>query len=348
MLVADPLTMRFGVLTIPRDSDDFLNEITAAESHGFDLVGVADSQCMMQELYTSLGAAAHHTEDIELAPSVTNPITRHPAVTASAMCTLDEHSDGRAVLGISTGDSAVYTLGKSAASLRELYEFCTAFTSLCSADSVDIENYEVSLTWLRMKNASREVPLFLAAEGPKTLEMAGKIADRVLIGGGTTAPVVEEAKRRINEGAKEAGRDPTDIDKWVLARGAVVEDRAPVEKKLKSTVAAAGHHTFQFTLEGKQVPDEFNNPIKQLVQHYDSGQHLGLGDDPSNRRLIDDLGLTDYLIERFAIVGSVDEVIDDVETLQAIEGVDGVHFNPVHSDAKDFIARMGDEVIPAF
>lgn len=340
--------MKFGVLTIPRDSDTFLDEVTAAEAHGFDLVGVADSQCLMQELYTSLGVAAHHTDEIELASSVTNPVTRHPAVTASAMCTLDEHSDGRAVLGVSSGDSAVYTLGQSAASLRELYEFCTAFNRLCEAESVDFDDYDVDLTWLRMKESTRDVPLFLAAEGPQTLKMAGEVADRVLIGGGTTEPVVEEAIRRINAGAEALDRDPEEIEKWVFGRGAVVDDLAAVEESLKSTVAGAGHHTLQFTLEGKQVPDEYVDPVKTLVQEYDSEQHLGLGDDPSNRRLIDDIGLTEYLIDRFAIVGSADEVIDQVETLAAIDGVDGVHFNPVHDDPTEFMSRMAAEVMADF
>lgn len=340
--------MKFGVLTIPRDNETFLDEVTAAEAHGFDLVGIADSQCLMQELHVSMGAAAQQTDDIELASSVTNPVTRHPAVTASAMCTLDEHSDGRAVLGVSSGDSAVYTLGQSAASLRELYEFCTAFNRLCAAESVDFDDYDVDLTWLRMKQATRDVPLFLAAEGPQTLKMAGEVADRVLIGGGTTEPVVEEAIRRIDAGAEEVGRDPAEIEKWVFGRGAVVDDRAAVEDTLKSTVAGAGHHTLQFTLEGKQVPDEYVEPVRQLVSEYDSEQHLGLGDDPANRRLIDDLGLTEYLIDRFAIVGTAAEVTDQIETLSAIDGVDGVHFNPVHDDPTEFMSRLAADVMPAF
>lgn len=188
--------MNIGVLTIPRDSEKFLYEVTLAEDQGFDLVGVADSQCLMQELYMSMGMAAHHTEDIEIASSVTNPVTRHPAVTSSALCTLDEYSSGRAVLGLASGDSAVYTLGKSAASLRELKEFIDLFHALCHGKEVEYDGYEVGLTWLQMKGEPHEIPVMLAAEGPKTLHMAGEVADRVLIGGGTTTEVVEEAIHR--------------------------------------------------------------------------------------------------------------------------------------------------------
>jgi 5,10-methylenetetrahydromethanopterin reductase len=339
--------MNIGVLTIPRDSEKFLYEVTLAEDQGFDLVGVADSQCLMQELYMSMGMAAHHTEDIEIASSVTNPVTRHPAVTSSALCTLDEHSSGRAVLGLASGDSAVYTLGKSAASLRELKEFIDLFHALCHGKEVEYDGYEVGLTWLQMKDDIREIPVMLAAEGPKTLHMAGEMADRVLIGGGTTTEVVEEAIHRIDAGAKDAGRDPDEIEKWVFARSAVVEDRNEIEETLKSTVAAAGHHTLQFTLEGKKVPTELEEDVIELVRKYDSEQHLGLGDDPANRRLIVRLGLTEYLIDRFSIVGSPDDVIRQIEDLQNLEGIDGIHFNPVHKDATEFMERMGREVLPA-
>ncbi|MFB6310983.1 MAG: LLM class flavin-dependent oxidoreductase, partial [Salinirussus sp.] len=310
--------MQIGTIRIPRESESFVEDVIAAEDAGFDLVGVADSQCLMQELYVSLGTVARETDAVELATSVTNPVTRHPVVTASALCTLDEHSNGRAVLGLSGGDSAVYTLGKSAASLREIREFCELFHALCGGEEREFEGYEVDLTWLRMRGTTREIPILLAAEGPKTLEMAGHVADRVLIGGGTTDPVVREAIERINEGARMANRDPDEIDKWVFARGAVVDDRSAVEEKLKSTVAAGGHHTFQFTFEGKRVPPELEEEISTLVAEYDSEQHLGLGDDPANRRLLDDLGLTDYFIDRFAIAGSADEVIDELHRLQAI------------------------------
>lgn len=340
--------MDIGTIRIPRDSEAFVQDVVAAEVAGFDLVGVADSQCLMQELYVSLGAVARETDAVELATSVTNPVTRHPVVTASALCTLDEYTDGRAVLGLSGGDSAVYTLGESAASLRELREFCDLFHGLCAGDEIEYNDYAVDLTWLRMQGETRDVPIFLAAEGPKTLEMAGHVADRVLIGGGTTEPVVEEAIDRIEAGAAMADRDPEEIDKWVFARGAVVDDIAEVEEKLKSVVAAGGHHTFQFTFEGKRVPADLEEEIRTLVSEYDSEQHMGLGDDPANRRLLDDLGLTDYFFDRFAIAGSADEVIDEIRRLEAMDGVDGVHFNPVHDEPGAFIDRMGRDVIPAF
>lgn len=339
--------MDFGVLTIPRDCDTFLEEIRTADELGFDFVGHIDSQCLAQELHTDLGVAARETSNIDLGPTMTNPVTRHPAVTASALCTLDEHSDGRAVLGVASGDSAVYTLGERPANLRELEEFIETFIDLRRGKRTEYGGEEFGLTWLRQKGETRDVPVLLAAEGPKTLRLGGRVADRVLIGLGVTPDVVEAAVEQIDEGAREAGRDPEEVEKWVYVRAGVTDDVTEVEDKLKSSVAASAHHALQFTLEGKQVPDEYAADVRELVREYDPEQHLGLGDDPSNRQLLDRLGLTDYLTERFAIVGPREEWIERVEPLEEMGTIDGLHLNPVHETPLEFIERMGEDVLPA-
>lgn len=338
--------MKFGLLTIPRESDTFLNEVRAAERLGFDFIGVPDSQCLLQELFINLGAAAMETQTVDLGPSVTNPVTRHPAVTASAVCALDEHTGGRAVLGLASGDSAVYTLGKRPATVKELQEFVEMFLALSRNERVEYEADTFGLTWLRQLGSPREVPVMLAAEGPKTLRLAGKVADRVLIGLGVTPSVVERAVEHVNDGAREANRDPADIQKWVYARAAVVDDLSTVEEKLEDAVAASAHHALQFTLEGKQVPSEYADAIRQLVREYDSDQHVGLGDESVNRQLMRRLRLTDYLVDRFAIAGSPADWLERIEQLHETRCVEGLHLHPVHDDPLGFIQRMGEEVLP--
>ena len=91
-----------------------------AEDSGFDLLGVADSQSVFRELYVSLTVAALNTSRIRLGPLVTNPQTRHLVVTASAVASVDELSGGRMMLGLGSGDSAIYTLGAPPATVAGL------------------------------------------------------------------------------------------------------------------------------------------------------------------------------------------------------------------------------------
>lgn len=337
--------MQFGLLTIPREAGAFLAVARAAERHGFDLVGVPDSPCLLHELSTTLGAAAMATETVDLGPSVTNPITRHPAVVASAVWTLDGYADGRAVLGLASGDSAVYTVGRRPATLAELEAFIEAFRALGRGERVEHEGASFGLAW--REDDSRDVPVVLAAEGPKTLRLGGRLADRVLVGLGVTADVVEPAVDHVHAGAREADRDPDEVEVWVYARAAVVDDPSTVEAALGDAVAASAHHALQFTLEGKAVPEAHADAVRELVRGYDSDQHVGLGDASVNRELMARLGLTDYLTERFAIAGPPEDWLDQLRRLRDTGLVDGVHLHPVHADPLEFIDRFGTAVLPA-
>jgi 5,10-methylenetetrahydromethanopterin reductase len=84
-----------------------------AEQWGFAGLLVADSQNLNADIWVELALAGAATDRLLLGPGVTNPVTRHPAVTASAAATLQAETGGRAVLGLGRGDSAVTQLGKT-------------------------------------------------------------------------------------------------------------------------------------------------------------------------------------------------------------------------------------------
>jgi 5,10-methylenetetrahydromethanopterin reductase len=177
------------------------------------------------------------------------------------------------------------------------------------------------------------------------LRVAGEVADRVLVGTGIAPEVLTEAVRRIERGAREAGRDPDDVEVWAMARAAVADDVERLRDDLLTTVASVAHHTLGHTFEGKVVPEEYEEPLRELVAEYDPEEHEGLGEDPTkNARLVERLGLEDYLIERLCIAGAPSECAEEIRRLESV--VDGIHFNPVH-DTREFVERMGEEVLPA-
>ncbi|MDH3704201.1 MAG: LLM class flavin-dependent oxidoreductase, partial [Alphaproteobacteria bacterium] len=97
------MSARFGLLEIPRSVRAVLEHVQLAEEMGFDWIGVADSQSLYREVFATLGMIAHATKKPLIGPTVTNGLTRHPAVMASAIATVNEISGGRAILGIGTG-----------------------------------------------------------------------------------------------------------------------------------------------------------------------------------------------------------------------------------------------------
>ncbi len=81
------------------------------EEGGWHGIGIFDSQNLGGDTYVAMALAASATERLELSTDVTNPLTRHPAVTAGAIASVQEISGGRAVLGIGRGDSALAYVG---------------------------------------------------------------------------------------------------------------------------------------------------------------------------------------------------------------------------------------------
>ena len=103
--------MKGGLLLLPHDPPERLVEIARlAESCGYDHLWLADER-FFREVYASLALCAAGTRRIQLGPCVTDPYSRHPALTAMAIATLDEVSDGRAVLGLGAGISGFAELG---------------------------------------------------------------------------------------------------------------------------------------------------------------------------------------------------------------------------------------------
>lgn len=337
--------MEFGISFLPHDVETMVAKAQQAEEMGFDLFGVADSQCVARELYTTLGVVAQATSSMEVGPVVTNPVTRHPAVTASGIATVQECTDGRAILGIATGDSAVYTLGERPARLAELEETIGKLRTLWRGESVEFDEKPVSLRWLPETGTAGDVSIMFAAEGPKTLRTAGGVADRVIIGLGLLPEVIEEAVAAVEEGARNAGRDPDDVDIWLLSQVNIADSYPTAVDEIKMGLAASAHHSLQFTFEGKSVPGEYEDDLRELVKRYDPDQHEETGE-TTNKRLVEELGLTDYLADRYAIVGTVDDCVEKIRAIDATGAVDGIVM-PLHrEEERDLLARLGREVLP--
>lgn len=334
--------MDLGTIIAAAHPNDYVEQANRAEDFGFTFVGLVDSQGLAPELYTTLGLVARETDTVEIGPSVTNPVTRHPVVTASAIQTADVVSEGRAVLGIGGGDTAVFTLGKNPGSLNEIETCIRIVQALTQGQEYEFESHDVNLQWVSEKEKGVEV--LLAASGPKTLELGGRVADRVLIGGGITPEFIEEAVEMIRRGARKEGRNPEEITIWAWPSGLVTDDWESDRKMILSSVAHTAHLTFQFTLEAKQVPSEYQDPIRELVQRYDSHEALDY-DQGSNRKLVEELGLEEFLLDRFTVAGTPSECANKLDHIAGLPGVDGIHFLPI-GDSDRLIERMGTDVLP--
>lgn len=344
--------MNFGVQLSNAAVQDTIKRASYAEKQGFDLVTLSDTP-PFRELYTRLGAVAAQTESVMVGPGVTNPLTRHPTVTANAMATVDEVTNGRAVLGIGSGDSAVRSVGLSPASLEELEEFVHVFRRITRGESALHNGEEVSIEWIKNEKLAFETPVILAAAGPKTMQLSGRIADSVLIISGLHQDVIEDAVENVRTGAQENGRDPDEVEVWFFVLTNIDSDRRRAIDGLESTIAAVAHLLFQPSLEGKSLPAEHRDAIRTLSENYVMEDHVGQDDRNRNAELIDDLGLTGYLADRFCAVGSSDDCLQKIERIADTGLVDGVLLSshPSSTSEQEFenlLTVYGEEILPSF
>ncbi len=324
---------------LPESLGGFGELCREAENLGFEWVGVADSQSVFHELYVALTLAATSTSRVRVGPLVTNPLTRHLVVTASAIASIDAVSRGRAVLGIGSGDSAIFTLGAPPATLAGLEDAILTLGRLTGGDVVERRER----TW-RVHRTSRRVPVYLAAEGPRTLELAGRVADGVIVGLGLTPDVVERSLAAIERGARAAGRRLADLDVWWFAKTNVADTRAAAIAPITMALAASANHAFRFTLEGKGVPVDLHEPIRGLQREYDAHQHEIAG--AHNAALTDRWGLTDFLVDRFAIAGTPDECVAQIRRAMAAGARQFITTSFV-PDPRAFIRRRAQQVAMA-
>ena len=311
-----------------------------AESVGFSLVGVADSQSVFRELYATMALCAQATRRVLIGPSVTNPVTRHPAVAASGIATVDEIAPGRTFFGIGSGDSAILNLAERPATLADMRAYIAAVRALHTRRETEWRGRTARLTW-----APRAVPIYLSAEGPRTLELAGEIADGVIVNVGLEPSLVRDAVAHVHAGARRAGCDPAAVDLWCMVRANVTDDVAAGIDEIRMELASNAHHVFRFTLEGKHVPGELADAIRRVQKGYWPAAHEALGPSPNARLLDAEPALRAYLADRFAVVGPPAAY---AEKLRAVmdAGITGFLVTGFVAERTRLIHALGERVLP--
>ena len=199
--------MRFGFTLKPEHSiADTIALAQAGEAVGFDYLWLFDSHVLWREPYALLTLIAEHTSKLRLGTCVTNPGTREPSVTASALATLDEVSDGRMDLGIGRGDSARRVLGKPPITLAHTEEAIHVIRELVEGRTVLYEGTELQLPW----SGGDKLPVWVAGYGPMALSMTGRIADGVILQL-ADPDLIRWFVAQVREAATAAGRDPGSI-----------------------------------------------------------------------------------------------------------------------------------------
>jgi 5,10-methylenetetrahydromethanopterin reductase len=298
------------------------------EAEGWDGQMFMDSQSLCADPYVRMGVWAAATERLKLSTGVTNPLTRHPAVTAAAAATLQSISSGRAVLGIGRGDSALAYLGHAPAGLALFRRTLSDLQTLLSggevafaahdfgASSLDTLSLGGRPTACRLKwlpAGMPKVPLDVAATGPKVIEISAPIAERVTFSVGAIPERMSWALdlARATRGKQGLAEDGISYGAQIIV--VCHPDRDAVRAAATSMVAPlARFQVIQSDAAGPQSGSDQEN-FAAIRAGYDMTQHGSLSHDK-----IKGTTLAWDFVQRFAIVGPPDHCIERLLQLASL------------------------------
>lgn len=270
------MTLRTGLLLLPsRPVAEMAALAARAEGLGYDDVWLADER-FFREVYATLTAFAGATRRVRLGPCVTDPYSRHPALTAMAIATLDEIAGGRAVLGMGAGVSGLAELGidssRSATAIREGIEL---IRRLLAGQTVTVTGEQVRFHDGRLDftPARADLPVYVASQRAAGCRVAGCLADGAIMQGALADPLVRFLRETVHAAAREAGRDPGRIELVARLNTCIHDDRRAARDVMRPTIvrslAAQRRDFFTFVTAGLTVPPSLAERLRSLPYTHD-------------------------------------------------------------------------------
>jgi len=327
--------MEFGFTLKPDHSLERVVSLTRrAEACGFTYGWLFDSHVLWREPYPLLTLMAQATTTMRLGTCVTNPATREPSVTASALAVLDELSGGRMDLGIGRGDSARRVLGKQPTTIAQLEEAIHVIRALVEGRPIEYEGSLLQLSW----SPGNRLPVWVAGYGPVALRLTGRVADGAMLQIGDP-DLVRWFVAQVRASAGEAGRDPGAV-RVMAAAPAHVGDLAECRDRVRWFPALVGNHVVDLVnrYEGDELPPALTTYIRGR-SGYDYLHHAEVGS--SNAEFV-----SDEIVDRFCVVGSADDHLARLRAL-AEAGVDQFNLYLMNGDEERMLEVYGKEIIPA-
>ena len=307
-----------------------------AEAYGFTYVWTFDSHILWEEPYVIYSKILDETRKVIVGPMVTNPATRDVTVTASVFATLNEMYGNRTVIGIGRGDSAVRVTNGKPVSVAELRQAVVDIKGLTNGEAVEYKGNHIRLPWASKSQAQ----VWVAAYGPKVLALTGEVGDGFILQLADPA-IAEWTIKAVKDAAKAAGRDPESLEICVAAPAYVTDDVAHARDQLRWFGGMVGNHVADIVErygEGGGIPKALTDYIKGR-QGYDYNEHGRAGNTHTDF-------VPDEIIDRFCIIGPVEEHVRRLEELKAL-GVTQFAVYLQHDDKDHTLAQYGEKVIPA-
>jgi 5,10-methylenetetrahydromethanopterin reductase len=328
--------VKFGIEFVPKEPYWKITYYAIqAEKGGFTNLWITD-HFNNRNVYVALTTAAIYTNKITLGPGVTNPYMVNPAFTAQAIATLNELAPKRVVLGIGAGDKTTLAcVGiKMQKPLKAVSEAVDIIRKLTNGENT-VYNGEV----FQMAGAKfffkprNKIPIYVGAQGPKMLTLAGKIGDGVLINA-CHPKDVEYAINCIKKGAKEANKNLSELDVGVYTAFSVHEDLSKARDAVIPVVAFIVASTSERVLERHGIDPKKAKDIFEALKAHSWVQAFS--------------AVTQEMIEAFSVCGTPDMCIKRIDQLLESGISQFVVGSPIGPEVRTAIDVISEKIISSF
>ena len=306
-----------------------------ADAQGFSHVWTFDSHILWEEPFVIYSQILAKTNNVIVGPMVTNPATRDWTVTASLFATLNEMYGNRTVCGIGRGDSAVRVTNGKPTTLATLRESIDVIRELSNGREIEYNGSKIKFEWA----SKSKCEVWVAAYGPKALQLTGEVGDGFILQL-ADIDIAAWTIDAVRKAAREAGRDPKSVKICVAAPAYVGDDLTHMREQCRWFGGMVGNHVADIVSrygDSSSVPAALTDYIKDR-QGYDYKQHGQAGNTHTTF-------VPDAIVDRFCILGKVDEHLKRLKELQEI-GVDQFSIYLQHDGKQETLDAYGKHILP--
>ncbi|MFE7421147.1 TIGR03842 family LLM class F420-dependent oxidoreductase [Rhodococcus sp. NPDC057529] len=311
-----------------------------AELYGFSHAWTFDSHLLWQEPYVIYSQILANTRNLVVGPMVTNPATRDWTVTASLYATLNEMFGNRTICGIGRGDSSVRVINGKPVTLAQLRESIEVIRPLANGEQVEYKGNLLRFPWA----IRSELPIWVAAYGPKALALAGEVGDGFILQL-ADPDITAWSIAAVRKAAADVGRDPADVKICVAAPAYITDgsdqSHAHAIDQCRWFGGMVGNHVAdivrRYGADGAAIPTALSDYIADR-DAYDYNSH-GRADKDHASFVPDDI------VERFCLIGTAERHVERLRELESL-GVDQFAVYLQHDAKDETLAAYGNKVMP--
>jgi 5,10-methylenetetrahydromethanopterin reductase len=355
--------MKFG-LNFPARIDAW-KDLVVAEDLGFTSAWFYDSQMLYSDIYATMALVAEHTKRIRIATGIVVPSNRIAPVTAHSVATINQMAPGRVILGIGTGFTGRNMMGLPPVPLASLREHVNMCRALLNGEEVLYREGKRE-RWIRLMNPvggyiniKDPIPIIIAAQGPKALELAGEVGDG-WVAPSSDLPSFQQNLATVRGSAQRAHKPVDDFSATMFCAACVLRPGEPLTSPrvlqwVGPIAAMALHALWESSALASQLPPT----LAQLAERYRT-EYVDKLDLPADRRYMKVHGghlmyvnpgeepfLTPEVIQSFTLTAPREQIIEQIRAMEAA-GLKEVAFCILNDHAREMIEELSREIVAKY